>query len=1514
MLSKGGEGDVSSWTDKDQAGGGGGGTRDDRQAWHGLKTVLLERSSPSEDLGFTLRHFVVYPPDTIKAARMAGKHPTVVDPSWDQHKQEAMDTIFVREVQPGSAADRAGLVTGDRIVSINGQPVTGRSYAQIVDLIKRGGLSVQLLVVPKEDDILQLYFASAAYQPVRRPPWQQPSQASSPRPAADASSLLLPQQRLRGMPSSEPTSPIHCAPSTHFRPVNPARRRFFGLDPSPPPATTASATAASPPQGTTLGSTTAIDQGGGASDLLASQPMSLSYPSYRTAEVGAPRPTTSSKMPPSTSVPMHLGTQFLKPEDPWPAPSHQADSGIGSVEDTDPKQAAATTTTSTQPDSSVASDEQSSLNLVAQRLHLFESGGLLARSLERMKLYRSELARLTSGCPVPIVSVRAAKFEEMDGSGSDGGRRGDGASETSSTLSAVPPPTMTFDRLLPLSSPTSRIPSFDRSPDSPIMEEEKGFSSLPDPSTLARSNEGDLDNGGVYQTDGFVSADVASSVVYRRKNGPQEDKAHPARRTSYLRATANERLHLESDHSEDEQHSVSSTSSTPSGSHRIQRLKAFFGDKASNPSTPVGDVKNGAAEEQPLLQQPEVTGDVQGWLACKTVLVDGKRSSDRSWRPVWVVLKGDKVYILKDRKTIDFGEGSRLSVRTSMSDVARDYTKRKHVFRLRMESGTEYLFQADNHTRMMQWVDAFRQITAEDSEVEELMRSDRSVLEKAQAFEQQQGRLSPSHYPPPPTVVRPAPRKLALRHRSPTSGSPRVKSRRASLGDEPSLKAVHMWRGKVVHGWKKFHGSLASLPPKGHSIGVPLHECPPCHENPCVPWLVSQCCRLVEVKGLETVGVYRIPGNSAAVAALSAMVNGTGPLDLGDPRWGDVHVVSSLLKAFFRQLPDPLAGLYPRFIAAARVPQGAQRLAALRQLVHELPMHNFETLKFLMQHLKKVVAHSETNKMEARNLAIVFGPTLVRTADNSMLTMITDMSHQCHITEALINYADYVFSPSDEATIPDLPVDVAALSDTDSSVLLGNLHKVGAQAAGGSNPEVSTRDLVSSLVSAANRKLRQRKLSLTVETAAPGGGGMGLHTMGPHPQQHKPGSRVKEKIRAFEGKVGEGPSSARVASNGSLPEESASPPPPPHSAGSSSYPPSPTRTLLGSPPQTPSVCSEDLCSSLASGSASPRTYGQLSALAQQKVRHLEEETRAQLRASSRRCWPPPGACPGGGAQREQIERDWQRAKQELEREDLLDFLADEPAAYLRLLGHQQRLSPVPFSPLASATASGAFFRSPQPSPPQLSQAPPPMMGSESAGRGEDHRVPNAIDDVQTPSSCCSETFQQFAASEPMESPPSDRASSPPQQQPGLFDSRHEKENIPQTSSGGGPATCGPAVTYRCKKQCLNGASTRYAIYRVDDEAAAAQRPPQQRHSENGVVAALVSRLVEGEAVPMVANTGTRRRPLSSMGLQRRHTIGSSRDVKFHPFPTVRKVPSGQRTEDGGSEWKRATSLRVASPV
>ena len=43
--------------------------------------------------------------------------------------------------------------------------------------------------------------------------------------------------------------------------------------------------------------------------------------------------------------------------------------------------------------------------------------------------------------------------------------------------------------------------------------------------------------------------------------------------------------------------------------------------------------------------------------------------------------------------------------------------------------------------------------------------------------------------------------------------------------------------------------------------------------------------------------------------------------------------------------------------------------------------------------------------MEIRNLAIVFGPTLVKnTATDNMATMVTDMSDQCRIVESVLQH------------------------------------------------------------------------------------------------------------------------------------------------------------------------------------------------------------------------------------------------------------------------------------------------------------------------------------------------------------------------------------------------------------------------------------------------------------------------------------------------------------------------------
>lgn len=92
------------------------------------------------------------------------------------------------------------------------------------------------------------------------------------------------------------------------------------------------------------------------------------------------------------------------------------------------------------------------------------------------------------------------------------------------------------------------------------------------------------------------------------------------------------------------------------------------------------------------------------------------------------------------------------------------------------------------------------------------------------------------------------------------------------------------------------------------------------------------------------------------------------------------------------------------FLIILAADQSPERARELKRLVHALPEAHYETLKYLIQHLRRVVAHSSFNKMEARNLAIVFGPTLVRAASDDMLAMVNDMSSQCRIIESFLTH------------------------------------------------------------------------------------------------------------------------------------------------------------------------------------------------------------------------------------------------------------------------------------------------------------------------------------------------------------------------------------------------------------------------------------------------------------------------------------------------------------------------------
>ena len=88
-------------------------------------------------------------------------------------------------------------------------------------------------------------------------------------------------------------------------------------------------------------------------------------------------------------------------------------------------------------------------------------------------------------------------------------------------------------------------------------------------------------------------------------------------------------------------------------------------------------------------------------------------------------------------------------------------------------------------------------------------------------------------------------------------------------------------------------------------------------------------------------------------------------------------------------------------------------MITIQDLVLKLPIVNFATLRFICLHLWKVSEYSDVNRMTARNLSIVFGPTLLRPPKHldTLQQNMTDMPFLCSVVEILISHAGWVFSP-----------------------------------------------------------------------------------------------------------------------------------------------------------------------------------------------------------------------------------------------------------------------------------------------------------------------------------------------------------------------------------------------------------------------------------------------------------------------------------------------------------------------
>ncbi|KAM4552602.1 uncharacterized protein PAE49_016015 [Odontesthes bonariensis] len=150
-----------------------------------------------------------------------------------------------------------------------------------------------------------------------------------------------------------------------------------------------------------------------------------------------------------------------------------------------------------------------------------------------------------------------------------------------------------------------------------------------------------------------------------------------------------------------------------------------------------------------------------------------------------------------------------------------------------------------------------------------------------------------------------------------------------------------------------------------------------------IPLVLRSCSEFVEQNGIVD-GIYRLSGVSSNIQKLRGEFESDGSPDLNKEVYlQDIHCISSLCKAYFRELPNPLLTyqLYDKFAEAVAIQLEEERLVKIKDVLKELPPLHYRTLEFLMLHLVKMASYSSETNMHARNLAIVWAPNLLRSKD-----------------------------------------------------------------------------------------------------------------------------------------------------------------------------------------------------------------------------------------------------------------------------------------------------------------------------------------------------------------------------------------------------------------------------------------------------------------------------------------------------------------------------------------------------
>uniref|UniRef100_A0A673MB52 SLIT-ROBO Rho GTPase-activating protein 3-like n=1 Tax=Sinocyclocheilus rhinocerous TaxID=307959 RepID=A0A673MB52_9TELE len=148
-----------------------------------------------------------------------------------------------------------------------------------------------------------------------------------------------------------------------------------------------------------------------------------------------------------------------------------------------------------------------------------------------------------------------------------------------------------------------------------------------------------------------------------------------------------------------------------------------------------------------------------------------------------------------------------------------------------------------------------------------------------------------------------------------------------------------------------------------------------------IPLVVESCIRFINLHGLHHEGIFRVPGSQTEVNHIrDAFERGEDPLTDSE---SDIDSVAGVLKLYFRGLEKALfpEESFSQLMECVQMENMTEKVAQIKTVVSSFPRPVVIVMRYLFAFLHHVSQYSDENMMQPYNLAVCFGPSLLRVVE-----------------------------------------------------------------------------------------------------------------------------------------------------------------------------------------------------------------------------------------------------------------------------------------------------------------------------------------------------------------------------------------------------------------------------------------------------------------------------------------------------------------------------------------------------